>query len=726
MEAVKKIPFNPDMAAKASSKQKDKGTQETQDFKSVLEKSLNTPKDSAKPTALDSKPTKTTTSFTMPKSSPEKLPKNSMPISQEGAVSSSPLEQIAPKSTNTNTQNKLEALATKDSAPKPISQNTNAIPQGNALLSEAQPNTIKQKDLNSMAQAKPQETLLSKITQNKNATTLESNANVATPQKPAQAPKAQEKTSAKETLDSVPAQAPTHQKSGKVKEMGDDDVLQNILPSALPGAEAMENHSQKDLLPSATAQNAAKVPKEASLAQNNTKQTPATPENKIAPTLGDVQNKARELNLNPGNMRLEQENDEFKNSLANRAETNARTPLVSQDGIKNFFDKQDEQILRPFFYMLQTIDAKEAAQRRANKANKIEYVFEGKSEKVAVINRGKELPKNITQSRIKNDRQEKVFEQIQKDIIAGKTLDLEQIKANLLADEEQTQPLMPNNTPLSPASKSVPQGMPLSAALTSKVAPQEAQRQARETKEDRRDEIAKKTKISPSTQKEVEPAQNAKSSLHSNTQPQSFAQAAESSTQEELLDSMPFDKEEEVQNLAMPQSNKPKEAESKTEAKQETKLTSASSLGVNALKSESKATSNAKETISSFVSQFDQEVKKFKPPMNKISMELSPKELGNIELTITQRGKNLHVSVVSNPQALNLFAQNQVELRQNLIASGFEGVDLSFSPDSNNQGGFGENPQGNKDQNLDQNLIERYAQDSSEPTLMEITLPLYA
>ena len=107
-------------------------------------------------------------------------------------------------------------------------------------------------------------------------------------------------------------------------------------------------------------------------------------------------------------------------------------------------------------------------------------------------------------------------------------------------------------------------------------------------------------------------------------------------------------------------------------------------------------------------------------------MELSPKELGNIELTITQRGKNLHVSVVSNPQALNLFAQNQVELRQNLIASGFEGVDLSFSSDSNNQGGFGENPQGNKDQNLDQNLIERYAQDSSEPTLMEITLPLYA
>lgn len=112
-------------------------------------------------------------------------------------------------------------------------------------------------------------------------------------------------------------------------------------------------------------------------------------------------------------------------------------------------------------------------------------------------------------------------------------------------------------------------------------------------------------------------------------------------------------------------------------------------------------------------------------------MELSPKELGNIELTITQRGNNLHISVVSNPQALQLFAQNHNDLRQNLLNAGFDGVDLSFS----SNGGNGSNANSNNgEQNSENNGENRQnlANSSttnpldSQITQMEITLPRYA
>ncbi|MGL2603811.1 flagellar hook-length control protein FliK [Helicobacter pylori] len=92
-----------------------------------------------------------------------------------------------------------------------------------------------------------------------------------------------------------------------------------------------------------------------------------------------------------------------------------------------------------------------------------------------------------------------------------------------------------------------------------------------------------------------------------------------------------------------------------------------------------------KETIKHFAQQLKQEIQEYKPPMSKISMDLFPKELGKVEVTIQKVGKNLKVSVISHNNSLQTFLDNQQDLKNSLNALGFEGVDLSFSQDSSKE-----------------------------------------
>ncbi|MDU9774516.1 flagellar hook-length control protein FliK [Helicobacter pylori] len=92
-----------------------------------------------------------------------------------------------------------------------------------------------------------------------------------------------------------------------------------------------------------------------------------------------------------------------------------------------------------------------------------------------------------------------------------------------------------------------------------------------------------------------------------------------------------------------------------------------------------------KETIKHFTQQLKQEIQEYKPPMSRISMDLFPKELGKVEITIQKVGKNLKVSVISHNNSLQTFLDNQQDLKNSLNALGFEGVDLSFSQDSSKE-----------------------------------------
>ncbi|WP_121067540.1 flagellar hook-length control protein FliK [Helicobacter pylori] len=133
-----------------------------------------------------------------------------------------------------------------------------------------------------------------------------------------------------------------------------------------------------------------------------------------------------------------------------------------------------------------------------------------------------------------------------------------------------------------------------------------------------------------------------------------------------------------------------------------------------------------KETIKHFAQQLKQEIQEYKPPMSKISMDLFPKELGKVEVTIQKVGKNLKVSVISHNNSLQTFLDNQQDLKNSLNALGFEGVDLSFSQDSSKeQQAPKEQPKEQELNPLKENALKSYQENTDnehKETSMQITL----
>ncbi len=134
---------------------------------------------------------------------------------------------------------------------------------------------------------------------------------------------------------------------------------------------------------------------------------------------------------------------------------------------------------------------------------------------------------------------------------------------------------------------------------------------------------------------------------------------------------------------------KEEKAKEVSENKEKTKESTNSTQSAQNTQSSDKASENKstapKETIKHFTQQLKQEIQEYKPPMSRISMDLFPKELGKVEVTIQKVGKNLKVSVISHNNSLQTFLDNQQDLKDSLNALGFEGVDLSFSQDSSKE-----------------------------------------
>ncbi len=135
-----------------------------------------------------------------------------------------------------------------------------------------------------------------------------------------------------------------------------------------------------------------------------------------------------------------------------------------------------------------------------------------------------------------------------------------------------------------------------------------------------------------------------------------------------------------------------------------------------------------KETIKHFTQQLKQEIQEYKPPMSRISMDLFPKELGKVEVTIQKMGKNLKVSVISHNNSLQTFLDNQQDLKNSLNALGFEGVDLSFSQDSSKEQPKEQLRELFKEQEstpLKENALKSYQENTdheNKETSMQITL----
>ncbi len=177
---------------------------------------------------------------------------------------------------------------------------------------------------------------------------------------------------------------------------------------------------------------------------------------------------------------------------------------------------------------------------------------------------------------------------------------------------------------------------------------------------------------------------------------------------------------------------KEEKAKEASDNKEKTKETSNSTQNAQNAQSSDKTSENKsvtpKETIKHFTQQLKQEIQEYKPPMSRISMDLFPKELGKVEVTIQKVGKNLKVSVISHNNSLQTFLDNQQDLKNSLNALGFEGVDLSFSQDSSKEQEKEQLREPFKEQEstpLKENALKSYQENTdneNKETSMQITL----
>ncbi len=125
---------------------------------------------------------------------------------------------------------------------------------------------------------------------------------------------------------------------------------------------------------------------------------------------------------------------------------------------------------------------------------------------------------------------------------------------------------------------------------------------------------------------------------------------------------------------------KEQNAETKTQTKDSSSelnslVSSLSKVSLNELRTNL----NIKETFSYFANDLKEQIQQFKAPLTRISISLNPSNLGEIEVTLIQRGSALHINFNSNPNTMAIFIQNQAEFKNSLVNMGFTGLEMNFS-----------------------------------------------
>ena len=101
-------------------------------------------------------------------------------------------------------------------------------------------------------------------------------------------------------------------------------------------------------------------------------------------------------------------------------------------------------------------------------------------------------------------------------------------------------------------------------------------------------------------------------------------------------------------------------------------------------KAQSRNFQAVRETLDNFSSNLKEQVAAYKSPFMRFNITLNPLNLGEVEITMVNRGNNLHINFSSNTQTMNLFLQNQAEFKNSLVNMGFTELEMNFS-DQNQQ-----------------------------------------
>lgn len=424
------------------------------------------------------------------------------------------------------------------------------------------------------------------------------------------------------------------------------------------------------------------------------------------------------------------EQDSKENMLQKALKTKA-TPLVAGAEADKILDSKQDSILEQTKESLQTPQdkgKKTSKKAKKNKAENGETISEdpkktkGKAVKNPQNKNVEKLESSPAQAESKQiANQTKQTEQIQAQLIDSKNAELKSFEEALRLDEIPSIEELQKQTPKSQSNATQkPNALAQSiAALESET----LQNKSKSGDKKNNEKNPKKDTQSKGADK-VDTQNQTQTSKAQNTLEQDSQLPSEASIQEE---------EKSFAEMLLA-GGKKKTKIKESEAMEESKGKAQSKQSAEVLHTKENTRTQilyrsalARESVRNFAQALREEVLNYKPPITKLSLELNPSNLGTLELTITKKGKDLHIQVVSNATAVGLFLQNQVDFKNNLAQVGFENVDLSFSSNENGGGNKGQNGGNSTPQEQQQEGNKNSLEDSqSEVNVMHITLPKYA
>jgi len=140
----------------------------------------------------------------------------------------------------------------------------------------------------------------------------------------------------------------------------------------------------------------------------------------------------------------------------------------------------------------------------------------------------------------------------------------------------------------------------------------------------------------------------------------------------------------------------------------------------------------AQQSMRLFASDLKEAVQEYKPPFTRLTMKLNPEKLGEVEVTLVQRGNNVHVNIQSNnTSSVAFLAHNATELKAQLAQHGITNATMNFMSGGENQHqSNAQNQQHQQEQR--QNAFRSYESfedlelSDEQITALEIIIPHYA
>ena len=114
-------------------------------------------------------------------------------------------------------------------------------------------------------------------------------------------------------------------------------------------------------------------------------------------------------------------------------------------------------------------------------------------------------------------------------------------------------------------------------------------------------------------------------------------------------------------------------------------------------------------------------IEEYKPPFSRVKVKLNPQRLGEMDLTVVQRGKNVHINLSSNNAALNVLTNNLHELRTQLNQSGINNATFNFNSDAQNQ----QQKQKEQDRRHEYEYFANDEENEEQSRSLEIIVPRY-